>query len=71
MKWIHPIGLRYSKAKKAEWTKCLPRIGLNFLSFKTVFKPWERNGMQKKRMRNKRMQIKLTFDVKITLNVDC
>ena len=30
-----------------------------------------KNETQKKRMQNKRMQIKLTLNIKITLNVNC
>ena len=70
MKWIHPISLRYSKVNNSLWTKSLPHVVLN-LSFKTTCKPWERIAIQKKRMRNKRMQVKPTFNAKLTLNVNC
>ena len=49
-------------------TKSLKRSVIRTLSFKQFE---ERNGMQKNKMQNKRMQIKPISNVKIALNINC
>ena len=58
----------YLKGPKDLFGKVLPRKNLKN-SFKQFANLQGRNDMQKKRMQNKRMQIKPTLNVKITLNI--
>ena len=56
---------------RAKNTHSLRRIVLDFMSLKKISCNLKgRNGMQKKRMRNKRMQINFTLNVTISLNVN-